>query len=76
MVLLFHRDFVLVPHMSSTLRHDSLSPLNARFDELVRSWAPLWTSEQIVSGSHVNAGKDRSHDPEHTFAAFVHCEPR
>ena|ERR1039458_8969290 len=54
------------------LLHDLLSPLNACGDQLVRAWASLWPSEQIVSRLHVQAGKDRSHQSDHTFAALVH----
>ena len=52
--------------------HDSLGPLNARFDELVRPWASLWASKQVVSRPHVQARQNRGHDSNDAFAALVH----
>jgi hypothetical protein len=52
--------------------HDSLGPLNARFDELVRPWASLWASKQIVSRPHVQARQNRGHDSNDALAALVH----
>jgi hypothetical protein len=54
------------------LLHDSLSPLNARIDQLVCPWASLRTSEQVVSGLHVQACENRSHDANYTLASLVH----
>ena len=54
------------------LLQDFLGPLNARFYQSVGSRAPLWASEQVISRSHVKAGEDRSHNPDHTFVALVH----
>jgi hypothetical protein len=34
--------------------------------------APLRASEQIIGGSHVEAGEDRGHDSEDTFATLFH----
>src|ERR1700683_3323157 len=52
--------------------HDPLCPMNARGNQLVRPGASLWTTEQIIGSFHVQAGKNRRHDPEHSFASFVH----
>jgi len=54
------------------LLHDLLSPLDACGDQLVRPWASLWLSEQIVSRPHVQTGEDRSYDSDHPFAALIH----
>jgi hypothetical protein len=54
------------------LLHDPLCPLNARGNQLVRPWASLWPTEQIVGGLHVQTRKDRGHDPDHAFAPLVH----
>jgi hypothetical protein len=53
------------------LLHDSLRPLNACFDELICSWAPLWTSKQVVSGAHVQARHDCGHYSDDSFPALV-----
>ena len=52
--------------------HNPLSPLNTSVDEFVRPWAPQLTPEQVVSGAHVQARENRSHDPDDTFAALIH----
>ena len=52
--------------------HDPLGPLDARIDELVRPWAPLWSPEQVVCRLHVQARKNRCHDSNHPFSTFVH----
>ncbi len=53
-------------------RHNTLCPLNRRRNQFVRAGASLRSSEQIVRRPHVQACEDRSHDSDHTFAAFVH----
>ena len=53
--------------------HDPRGPLNTSFDELVRSRTSLRTSEQVVSGAHVQASQDCSHNPDGAFAPFVHA---
>ena len=52
--------------------HYFLSPLDACGDQLVRTWASLRPSEQIVSRLHVQARQNRCHDPDDSFAALVH----
>jgi hypothetical protein len=42
------------------------------FRMFVRPWAPLWSSEQIISSFHVEAGENRGHDSDYALAAFVH----
>jgi len=65
-------NFALCCELPIDLLHYLLSPLNARLDELVGSWAALWASEQVISRSHVEAGEDRSHDPNDTLTALIH----
>jgi hypothetical protein len=59
-------------NITINLAHDSLSPLNARIDQVVRARASLWRPEEIVRPIHVQASKYRGHDSDHSFAAFVH----
>jgi hypothetical protein len=59
-------------NIAINLAHDSLSPLNARINQLVRARASLRSSEKIVRRLHVQAGKDRCHDSDHALSTFVH----
>jgi hypothetical protein len=52
--------------------HNSLRPLDTCSDQLVRPWASLWTSKQIVRRLHMQTREDRGHHSDHAFAAFVH----
>src|ERR1019366_6875300 len=61
-----------LPAHSINPSHNTLCPLNARVNQLVRPWASLRSSAQVIGGLHVQARKNRSHDPDHPFAAFVH----
>jgi hypothetical protein len=66
-----HPSFHLPAHRINFF-HYQHSPLNACVNQLVRPWASLWSPEQVISGLHVQARKNRSHDSDHPFAAFVH----
>lgn len=52
----------ILPKQAIKPFHDPLHPLHARINQLVCSWAFLRSSEQIVSGLHVQTGKNRRHD--------------
>src|ERR1035437_7384847 len=67
-----------MPPSSSFSKHiinflyDPLGPLDARIDELVRPWAPLWRPDQVVCRLHVQARKNRCHDSEHALASLIY----
>jgi len=65
------RSFRLPAHCINPL-HDTLGPLNARINQLVRPCASLWSSEQVICRLHVQTRKNRCHDSDHSFSAFVH----
>ena len=52
-------------------RHDSLGPLDTRFDQLVGARAAFRRAEQIVRSLHMEAGQNRCHDTDNALAAFV-----
>ena len=52
--------------------HNPLCPLDARVNQFVRPWASLRRPEQVIGCLHVQTRKNRCHDPDHPFAAFVH----
>ena len=54
------------------LLHDPLGPLDARVNQLICSRTALWRAKQIVCRLHVQACKNRCHDSDHAFSAFVH----
>src|SRR5258708_4909048 len=53
------------------LLHDALGPLYCRCEHLVGSGATLRPTEQTVCRVEMPRHEDRSHDPEHSFAALV-----
>ncbi len=52
--------------------HNLFSPLNAGRDQLVRPWASLRTSAQVVRRPHMQVRQNRSHHPPIVRSTFVH----
>ena len=55
------------------LPHDLLCPLHRSGDQLVRPWAALRSTEQVVSALHVQAGENRGHYAKHALPSLVHA---
>lgn len=52
--------------------HDPFRPLYARVNQLVRSWASLRPTKQIIGGLHVQTGENRRHYAQYPLAALAH----
>jgi hypothetical protein len=70
--MLASRLALVLLNITINLAHDSLCPLDARIDQVVRARASLWRPEEIVRSIHVQAGKYRGHDSDHSFSALFH----
>ena len=52
--------------------HDSLRPLNARFDNSVCDGRAVRHAEKVIRPLHVHGAQDRRHHSDYPFASFVH----